>query len=62
MRPTSSINVTGNPNFRYVRSIRTDVGATMRAWLRAYEQAWAEAHEANSSKPEVVQIKRKARG
>lgn len=44
MRPTHAINTTARRDWKYVRAHKTDVAATMRAWLRSYEADWDAAH------------------
>lgn len=50
MKQTYAINLTARRDWKYVRAHKTDVAATMRAWLRAYEADWQAAHEENAER------------
>lgn len=53
MKPTRPINVTGNPNWRYSASTKTDVGATIRRIRRDQELAKKAAESVTKN---VVQL------
>ena len=55
MKPSHSINMTGNPEWRYVPEKSTDVAATMRRWLKRYCDDWGAAQLENAERDGAVQ-------